>query len=814
MAAPVQLDHFGFPSSMVSPDQKGKEWCLKYLKAFHGEYSNGSSGVRILRYAMEDYAKYRSYAAGRQDINQYKKMLSPTTRKGKKDQSWRNLDWNILPILPTLVSVTTNKVLGQKKDIIIRGIDELSQNEERFRKNQIMTYVTNLPLIQQAEQMGVQVQSPLDPGTPMPATMQEVELLMQMYPKDRYVMELYDQIDRCLSLNNSKQVWQDVVTDFVEVGVGGTKTWIDITGMVRIRRVIPERLITNTCVSPDFSDLSRVGEYVQMTISELRASVPRGTFTEEDYAKMATKASGTSYSAYGIDAYFRTNYRYPYDNEKVLVLDAEWFSADDYAYVVEKSNAGNLNVNRQKDPYWLNRVKWVDENGQQKVGVTDEQYIEFNKKKGSDRVIERDSVNNLYGGKWIVGTDYIFDWGLKSNMQRSLNRLGDVRSNYNLYTFFDSYMRRAEPIADDIQMNWLQYQNMRAQAKPNGLAINKRALTSLTVAGKAGSPETLDELSLLQMYTETGNLIYKGEDAAGRPYPYDPIKELKGGINEAAVQYLEFIRNQIDMLRTIFGLNEATDSSTPNPKLGKAIAEMLEQNTNTALGTIYHAYSHVFEETIKSVALLVPDAEQIKSAAKDEALGSSSGDFFRANSDVTFREVGISIEDGPTSEIRQRLQKYIELSIAAKEIRPEDALLIENEPNLMRAYWMLAMKRRQKMQEDQEAQMQLYQAEQQKNIESATAAAQAKADADMQIFQAEMDKEMMLQPMKEKLLSMEIMGKIALAKIQAGATLEKADIEAISQLHQTLIKAASQEKIAEENRKKAAQQKSQAKKTA
>jgi hypothetical protein len=389
-------------------------------------------------------------------------------------------------------------------------------------------------------------------------------------------------------------------------------------------------------------------------------------------------------------------------------------------------------------------------------------------------------------------------------MQRSLNRLGDCRSNFNLYTFFDSYMRKVEPIADDIQRNWLHYQNMQAQSKPNGLKINKRALTSLSVAGKGGA-EVLDEFDILQMYTETGNMVYKGEDAAGRPYPYDPIQELKGGINEAAVTHLEFIKNQIDLARTIFGLNEATDSSTPNPKLGKAIAEMLEQNTNTALGTIYYAYSHLFEETVKSIALLVPDAEMIKTASKDEALGASSGQFFRANNDLSFREFGIVIEDGPSSEVRQRLQKYIELSIAAKEIRPEDALLIENEPNLMRAYWMLAMKRRQKMEEDQKQQMQLYQAEEQKNINSANAAAESQKQAEMEMYQAEIQKEYALMPIKERFLALEITGKVALAKIQAGAVLEKADIEALSELHNTLIKAKSQEKIAEENRKKAAQ---------
>jgi hypothetical protein len=753
---------------------------------------------------MKDYEKYRSYARGSQEIDQYKTMLGTKKRKGKKDQSWRNLDWNILPIVPTLLSVVRNKVLGQKKDIIIKGIDQTSQNEERNRRNKIITFLTNLPLAQKANQeLGVPIESPLDPGTPIPANMQELELHMRMYPKDRYVMELYDQIERVMSINRWKQIWNDVVTDLTEVGVGGTKAYIDMTGMVRVRRVIPERLITNQCIEQDFSDLTRIGEYIQMSISDLRSSVPKGTFTEEDYAKIASRSGGKTYSTNGNEAYFRVNLCFPYDNEKVDVLDAEWFSADDYATVVERSRIGNLNLNKQKDPYWLNRVKWVDEKGVERTGVSDQQYIEFKKQNGSECSIERDSVNNLYGGKWIVGTDYIFDWGLKSNMQRSVNRLGDCRSNYNLYTFFDSYMRKIEPIADDFQRNWLHYQNMQGQAKPNGLKINKRALTSLSVQGKGGA-EILDELDLLQMYTETGNMVYKAEDVAGRPYPFDPIQELKGGINEAAVTYREFMATDIDTMRTIFGLNEATDSSTPNPKLGKAIAEMLEQNTNTALGSVYFAYSHLFEETVKSIALLVPDAEMIKTAAKDEGLGESSGQFFRVNNDMSFREFGITIEDGPSNEVRQVLQKYVELAIAAKQINPEDGYLIENEQNIMRAYHLLALKTRQKAQLDKQSQLELYKAEEEKNINSTTAAAESKKMADLEVIDAELQKEIMLHPLKKELIALEGATKIAIAKLTAGADLTSTEMELVASLHETIIKAKSQEKIAEENRKKAA----------
>lgn len=806
----VKFDKLGFPSHQISPSEKGKVWHLEFVKAFHREYSSGAG--RNLRYALDDYEKYRSYAQGKQDIDQYKSMLTAQRNKGRKDISWRNLDWNILPILPTLVAVVKNKVLGQKKDVLIKAIDNISQTEEMNRKYEILTFLDNQRLMKQAQDaFGVQMQSPLEEGAPMPRNMQEVQLHIDMYPKDRYVMELYDHIDRTKNINNWSQIWDDVVSDLFEVGIAGTKCWIDINGCIRVRRILPEATVTNNCINPDFSDLTRIGEYVPMSISELRAAVPRGTFTEEDYAKMASTASGKKYSTMGNDAYFRTNYRYPYDHEKVMVFDAEWFSADDYAYVLEKSNTGNLNFTKQKNPYWLDNVKTTDQNGRPKVGVSDEEYEAYHREQGSEREVIRDSVNNLYGCKWIVGTHYIFDFGPKQNMQRQIKSLGDCKSNYNLYTFFDSFIRRAEPIADQIQLNWLQHQHHVSQSKPSGLKINKRALTSLSVGGKGGIE--LDELEMLRMYTETGNFVYKAEDAAGRPYPYDPISELQGGMNEAALQHFELIRHHIDLLRTIFGLNEATDSSTPNPKLGKAIAEMLEQNTNTALGTVYHAYSKLFEDTIKSIATLVPDAEMIKNSARDASLGESSGDFIRTYADMTWKELAITIKDGPTTEVRNVLRDYVKNAQANKEIYPEDAYLIEDQDNIMRAYYMLAQARKKKSEDDMQRQQQQYQMEQEKNINSAMAAEEAKIQSAKVLAQTEIEKAYSIHPLEMEKSALQLQGQLLLEKMKIEGKLDEKDKEVLGRYLETLETVAAQERVARENRI-AASKRSTAKKSA
>lgn len=763
----------GFPSHLVPPQQKDRSWCLEYCKSFDREFSNGSG--RMLRYMQQDYEKYRSYARGQQAIDQYKEMLGYTKRKGKNSMTWRNLDWNVVPVVPTLVQMVINKVLSQQKDILITAIDPVSQNEQRFRRNQILTYMTNQTLIQQVEkEFGLSVENPIDQGMPMPANQQEVEMLMQMYPKDRYIMETYDQIEQVFNLNNMRQIWFDIVTDLMEVGTAGTKVDIDQTGIIKVRRVIPERVITNHIVQADFSDISRVAEYTEMTISELRASVPRGTYTEEEYAKMAQRTSGRPYTINNNLQYQQSYYRYPYDHEKILVMDTEWFTSDSNAYVYEQSNVGNWLLSK-KQTDWLDRVEWIDSSGKKHTGISDDQYVEFYKNKGEERHVLREAYDNLYGGKWVVGTDYIHDYGPKSNIMRSVTRLGACRSNYNFYTFFDSYMRKIEPSADQFQINMLQHQHHVAQSKPRGLKINKSALTTVAVGGKGGV--VLDEMDLLRMYAETGSYVYKGVDASGRPIMYDPIQEMEGGVSPAALEHLQFAIQHIDFMRQILGLNEATDGSTPNPKLGKAIAEMLEQNTNTALGQVYHAYSKIFEETVRSIALLLPDSEMVQTDSKDEALGHSSGQFYRANNNATYREMGIKIEDGPTNEARLQLKKYIEIDVANGAISSEDGFLIEREQNIMRAYYLLRMKKREKQERDQQMQQENYKMEEQKNINSAIAAEQAKAQIQSGLIEQELQKAAFMHNLTMQQQAADIAGKVIVKKLETGAELSIAEQE-------------------------------------
>jgi hypothetical protein len=247
----------------------------------------------------------------------------------------------------------------------------------------------------------------------------------------------------------------------------------------------------------------------------------------------------------------------------------------------------------------------------------------------------------------------------------------------------------------------------------------------IEIGGKGGIK--LSPQNILKMYAETGSYIYKGTDVNGRQVNFKPIEELQGGVSEAAQQHLNFIVANIDMLRQILGINEVSDASSPNPELGKAVANLAMTNTNTALGDFYHAYSNLFVKTGQAVALLIPDAKKLgKSSGWVEALGEGSDQYWNNNGDKSYVEFGISIKENWGDDEMAILDRQLEASLKAAGgvLLPEDATMIRREmkENPERAYMMMVAKRRMREKEEEARQLRLYQAEEQKNINSAQAA--------------------------------------------------------------------------------------------
>lgn len=756
-----------FPSDMVPMKKKDRNWHLQYSRAFN------TSHQRVINNAL--FKKWKELAEGKQPIDQYKNWGGSREEAGKAQINWMNLDYSILPIMPKFVKILKNKILEQPKEFKIRAIDPWSVNEERKKKNGIISYMSHKELADQLQGLGVSVQSPFEEGEAVPTNIKEVDLYMDAYPKNKHINELYDELDLCYTVNKWDQIERELVDYLVKAGVIGTWTYLDGKGYIRIKPMNIERVITNPVEKNNFSDMNRIGEYLMLSVGEVRKmaqeEIRKNIITESDLVNLVNKANSKSYTAMGRGSIYEaarhdgSAYAAPYDHEKIKVLRWQAKSTDSLAYVVSKDEYGKITVDPRDNPFWLD-----------KKGITDEQYREYNLEQGQDRKVERLEMENIYQAYWIVDTDHVFGWGLKGDIQRNANSLRDAEFDAQLYTMdFDSVIRQLEPALHMAQNNWLKFQHHSANSVPDGQAINKRSLTTITL----GNGKKLDAIDLIKMRMQTGHFIYTDVDPTGRPIQ-SPFLPSPGSTMDRAVHHLNMVAQAIDMIRNILGLNEATDASAINPERGKAVSELMASNTNTALGDFYYAHKYIYEETARSVARLIPDARKKSNAGYIEALGTESQKYWENNSDLNAIDFSIKIEVGWDEKKKQSLVEAAKSSAKAAGgvLEPQDLYIIENEKNPERAYLILEAKTKQRKKEEEAAALRLQKMNGQVQQESAIAAENAKRETivleqESKIAQGEIELEKLDREWQYKMLYL---------KMEKGLDFEDAEKERWTQL--------------------------------
>jgi hypothetical protein len=292
--------------------------------------------------------------------------------------------------------------------------------------------------------------------------------------------------------------------------------------------------------------------------------------------------------------------------------------------------------------------------------------------------------------------------------------------------------------------------------------------------GKAMKP-----MEIIDLYNQTGNLVYRRLSEEGNASNYKPIEELDNGIGNEAIQYFNIITNNIQLLRDILGFNEITDGSTPDPRTLKGVAKYASESTNNSLDFIRRSERNLLERMCYSLTLRIQDAAQMGTIdGFVRALGSNSVQFFKLDPNVSAYECGLIISQKPTEVEREKLARRIEQAIQSNQITLADAMMVENLDDLKYAELLLGYKITKNQEDAQERSMQQQQMNGQIQQQSAMAAAQAQqqtieleAQAKMAVIQKEKELEaqmlMMKLRMEAEIEQMKVSGKIDMSRIEA-----------------------------------------------
>ena len=349
-----------------------------------------------------------------------------------------------------------------------------------------------------------------------------------------------------------------------------------------------------------------------------------------------------------------------------------------------------------------------------------------------------------------MGTNIIIKWEMAQNMVRPKSSSQHALPNYvavapRMYKGnIESLVRRMIPFADLIQITHLKLQQVIARVVPDGVFIDADGLNEVDLgSGAAYNPE-----DALRLYFQTGSVI-------GRSYTQEgdynnariPITQLTSNSGLSKTQMLISNYNHyMDMIRSVTGLNEARDGSTPDPNSLVGVQKLAALNSNTATRHILEGGLYIYRSLAEALTYRVADILEYSDFKDDFAnkIGKYNVSILNDISDLYIYDFGIFIEVSPDEEQKAQLEANIQMALSKGDINLEDAIDIRELRNLKLANQLLKMKRTQKQDREQQNQMQIQAMQAQQQLKSQELAMQTamqkiqmESDAKLKLKQAE-----------------------------------------------------------------------------
>ncbi len=696
-----------FPSQVVSDIEKvSYDYGMKVAKAIESEWFSDGYNNRYLN-NQNNFHRLRLYARGEQSIQKYKDELSING-----DLSYLNLDWKPVPIISKFVDIVVNGIAERTYDIKAYSQDPFGVQKRTEYMQSIIDDMRTQEINNFAEEaFGVNLYAN-DPES-LPRDEEELQLHMQLDYKQAVEIAEEQAINVLLEGNRYELTKKRFYYDLTVLGIGAVKTSFNTSEGVVVDYVDPENLVYSYTDSPYFEDIYYVGEVKTIPINELTKQFPH--LTQEDLEEI-NKNSARDDGRY--NTRMSGNSRYT-DNNQVSVLYFNYKTYMNEVYKVKETGTGAERAIEKDDTF------------------NPPQDMEANFSKVSK------SVEVLYEGAKILGTEKLLKWEMSKNMMRPKSDYTKVKMNYSIVAprmyngKIESLVSRITGFADMIQLTHLKLQQVMSRLVPDGVYLDADGLAEIDL----GNGTNYNPQEALNMFFQTGSVIGRSMTADGDMNPGRvPIQEISSGSGGAKMQSLIGTYNYyLQMIRDTTGLNEARDGSTPDKNALVGVQKLAAANSNTATRHILQAGLFLTAEVAEALSLRISDIIEY-SPTKDafvQAIGAHNVATLEEMSELHLYDFGIFIELAPDEEEKAMLENNIQVAIAQKNIDLEDAIDLRDIKNIKLANQLLKIRRKEKMQRDQQLQQQNIQMQAQANAQSAQAAAQLDIQKQQVIAQME-----------------------------------------------------------------------------
>jgi len=684
-----------FPSQVVSTAEKSSmEYGSQVAQAIEQEwFSQGrTNGNRYLT-NWNNFHELRRYARGEQSIQKYKDELSING-----DLSYLNLDWKPVPILSKFVDIVVNGISSKSYDIKAYAQDPESVKKRTQYASKLQEDMVAKEYLDSLKQkLGIDLYQTPSPDV-IPEDKEQLELHMQLNYKQSIEIAEEEAISSVFAQNKYDLTRRRLNMDLAVCGIAAAKTNFNVANGVTVDYVDPAYMVYSYTEDPNFEDIYYVGELKAITIPELKKEFPH--ITDKELQRIQAMPGNRSYITGWGD----------YDENTVQVLYFDYKTYHDQVFKIKQTDQGLLKAIEKPDT--------------------------FNPPENDmfERVSR--SIEVLYSGAKVLGTDTMLKWELAENMSRPYSDTTKVEMNYAICApriykgRIESLVSKCIGFADMIQLTHLKLQQVLSRMVPDGVYLDMDGLAEVDL----GNGTNYNPAEALNMYFQTGSIVGRSMTQDGDfNHGKVPIQELQSsGGNAKIASLIQTYQYYLQMIRDVTGLNEARDGSTPDKTTLVGLQKLAANASNVATRHIKQSSLYLTLKLAENISLKIADALEfpLTKNALENSISTFNVRTLQEINNLNLHDFGIFLELEPDEEEEAKLEENIQVALKTGGIDLEDAIDLRQIKNLKLANQMLKVKRKKKAERDQ--------ANQQANIQ---AQAQAQAQAAEQTALAEVQKQ-------------------------------------------------------------------------
>lgn len=577
---------FNYPSSATSVMAKDKNYHIQWAEKIYNLFLNRKTFIPGSLYDKID--ELRAWSDGKQDTSEVldwligKKNKAPdgysfpngyddnTANAGSakaKRKAWSNIDTNPVSVFPKIKSKIQEHIRSMYYEMGVNAIDSYSVRKSEFNKYYLWFYKKNKKWLDSQRAM-----AGLEPDDQqfVPDNLEELELYAATGGfKLPYTISMEDLLRHTFDVSGwDKDVAEKIRDDLMTIGYAVIREEFDR----ELNRVVVR--YSNLKYSGvqygdhGFKDSEFGYELQWVEMSKIRQ---RLNLTAEEAAGLAYKFSGLEGNpqASKFNEFCHINQTdegidiYGFDFYKIPVFNFEFIDIDNENYL---SFSDRFGQNKEK------AYKGEIQDGE-KLETSQHRYVRE--------------------GRWLVGTQYMFDYGKKEYIPR--DNFMRPRISYRAVKL------NTEPILQQVlsylrglQLSWMKLQQAIALAVGNGFAVDIGSIKNIAI----GKGDEWNPLEVLEYYRQSTFMLYRTRPSLSglSRYSGNPIIPLNNSSYEnikAQFEAMNFFMNQIE---NTCGISMVSTGSTPDPDVAKFNMQVSVQGTNDIINNIARAQTDLQED--------------------------------------------------------------------------------------------------------------------------------------------------------------------------------------------------------------------------